>query len=79
MRQGEYGQHYLVVANGKGVIVKHTDKGPRSKKRVCDLSKAAIAVLEPRYKDKGLLKVKVYKLSPFGERIMTIASVKKKK
>jgi peptidoglycan lytic transglycosylase len=60
MRKGEFGTHYLVVAeNGRSVVVRLNDRGPYVRGRVIDLSKAAIRKLHPRH---GLLKVKVYEL-----------------
>jgi rare lipoprotein A len=43
MRQGEFGDYFLVVAeNGKSVVCKLNDRGPYVNGRVIDLSKAAI-------------------------------------
>ena len=60
MREGEFGAHYLVVgADGASVIVRLNDRGPYVKRRVIDLSEAAMRRLHPT---KGLARVKVYKL-----------------
>ena len=60
MRDGEFGDYYLVVAEGgKSVVCRLNDRGPYVKGRVVDLSKAAMRKLHPRA---GLVKVKVYHL-----------------
>lgn len=60
MRQGEFGDYYLVVAeNGRSVVCRLNDRGPYVKGRVIDLSKAAMRALHPRA---GLVRVKVYHL-----------------
>lgn len=60
MREGEFGDHFLVVAdNGKSVVCRLNDRGPYVKDRVIDLSKAAMRRLAGR---KGLVRVKVYHL-----------------
>lgn len=70
LRRTDYGKKYLVVANnGKNLVVRHNDYGPKSKKRICDLSKAAMRVLNPMYKEKGLLEIKLYEL-PFSYATM---------
>ena len=64
MRDGEFGTHYLVVAeNGNAVVVKLNDRGPYVDDRVVDLSEAAIRALHP---NAGLLKVTIYQLGPAG-------------
>ncbi|MCP4645613.1 MAG: hypothetical protein GY851_34530 [bacterium] len=60
MLDGEFGTHYLVVAeNGNAVVVRLNDRGPYIKGRVIDLTPAAIRKLHPT---DGLLKVKVFQL-----------------
>ena len=60
MRVGEFGGHYLVVAeNGNSVVCKLNDRGPFIKGRVIDLSRAAMRKLHPKA---GTLKVTVYKI-----------------
>lgn len=62
MRSGEFGTHYLVVAdNGRSVVCRLNDRGPYVKGRVIDLSEAAVRALHPTA---GRLRVKVYKLGP---------------
>ena len=64
MRTGEFGDHFLVVAeNGKSVVCRLNDRGPFVKGRVIDLSEAAMRKLSPRA---GLLKVTVY---PLGKEV----------
>ena len=64
MREGEFGHYYLVTAaNGRSVVVKLNDRGPYVRRRVIDLSKAAMRELHPTH---GLMWVKVYEL---GEKI----------
>jgi rare lipoprotein A len=61
MRRGELGSYVLVVAeNGKKVVCRLNDRGPQLKRRVIDLSEAAMRQLDPKA---GLLRVKVYKIS----------------
>ena len=60
MRDGEFGDYYLIVAeNGNSVVCRLNDRGPYIKGRVVDLSKAAMRELHP---SAGLLSVKVYRL-----------------
>ncbi len=60
MRDGEFGDHFLVVAdNGNSVVCRLNDRGPYVKGRVIDLSRTAMRKLAGR---KGLVKVKVYHL-----------------
>jgi rare lipoprotein A len=60
MREGEFGNYYLVVAaNGRSVVARLNDRGPYVKQRVIDLSKAAMRKLHP---SNGLMYVKVYEL-----------------
>ncbi|HPK00410.1 MAG TPA: septal ring lytic transglycosylase RlpA family protein, partial [Candidatus Hydrogenedentes bacterium] len=60
MREGEFGHYYLVVAaNGRSVVVRLNDRGPYARRRVIDLSKAAMRELHP---SQGLMWVKVYDL-----------------
>lgn len=60
MRNGQFGDYYLVVAeNGKSVVCRLNDRGPFVKNRVIDLSKSAMRQLHPKA---GLLSVKVYRL-----------------
>lgn len=60
--KGEFGDYYLVVAeSGKSVVCRLNDRGPYSKNRIIDLSKAAMRKLSAR---EGLLKVKVFHLGP---------------
>lgn len=62
MRDGTFGEYFLVVAdNGKSVVCRLNDRGPFVKGRVIDLSKAAMRKLHP---SKGLVRVKVY---PMGK------------
>lgn len=62
MRDGEFGDYYLIVAeNGNSVVCRLNDRGPFIKGRVVDLSKAAMRELHPTA---GLLHVKVYRLGP---------------
>jgi len=64
MREGEFGGHYLVVAeNGKSVVCKLNDRGPFIKGRVIDLSKAAMRKLHPYA---GTLDVTIYKIEWSG-------------
>lgn len=64
MRKGEFGTHYLVVAdNGNSVVCRLNDRGPYIKGRVIDLSEAAIRQLHPTA---GTLNVKVYPLGRKG-------------
>lgn len=64
MNTGEFGQHFLVVAeNGKSVVCRLNDRGPHVRNRVIDLSRAAMRKLDSRA---GTLRVKVY---PLGERV----------
>lgn len=57
---GKFGDFFLIVAsNGKSVVCRLNDRGPHAKKRVVDLSEAAMRKL---HHNAGLLKVKVYKL-----------------
>lgn len=61
MREGEFGDLFLVVAdNGKSVLCRLNDRGPFKKGRVIDLSKAAMRQLGATAQ--GTLKVKVYKV-----------------
>lgn len=63
MRDGEFGEYFLVVAdNGKSVVCRLNDRGPYVKGRVIDLSEAAMRKLHP---SKGLVHVRVY---PMGKR-----------
>jgi rare lipoprotein A len=60
MLDGDFGDHFLVVAeNGNSVVVRLNDRGPFHKSRVIDLSRAAMRELHPR---SGLVEVKVYPL-----------------
>lgn len=60
MRDGIFGDYYLVVAeNGRSVVCRLNDRGPYVRGRVIDLTKSAMRKLHPRA---GLLKVKVYHL-----------------
>lgn len=60
MREGQFGEYVLVVAeNGRSVVCRINDRGPFIKGRVIDLSKAAMQELDPTA---GLLRVKVYRL-----------------
>lgn len=60
MRDGVFGDYYLVVAeNGKSVVCRLNDRGPYVKGRVIDLSKAAMRKLHPKA---GLVRVKIYHL-----------------
>ena len=60
MRDGKFGDYYLVVAeNGRSVVCRLNDRGPYVKGRVIDLSQAAIRALHPHA---GLLRVKIYHL-----------------
>jgi rare lipoprotein A len=60
MREGEFGNYYLVVAeNRRSVVVKLNDRGPYVRRRVIDLSKAAMRRLHP---SNGLMRVKIYDL-----------------
>lgn len=60
MLQGEFGEYVLVVAeNGRSVVCRLNDRGPFTRGRVIDLSKAAMRELHPTA---GLLSVKVYRL-----------------
>lgn len=63
MRDGIFGDYYLVVADsGKSVVVKLNDRGPYAKSRVIDLSKAAMKRLNAI--NRGLVKVSIYHLGP---------------
>jgi rare lipoprotein A len=58
--KGEFGNYYLVVAeNGRSVVVRCNDRGPYVKRRVIDLSRAAMRKLSATA---GTLKVKIYHL-----------------
>lgn len=60
MLQGEFGEYVLVVAeNGRSVVCRLNDRGPFTRGRVIDLSKAAMRQL---HATAGLLSVKVYRL-----------------
>ncbi|MBI4556325.1 MAG: septal ring lytic transglycosylase RlpA family lipoprotein [Candidatus Hydrogenedentes bacterium] len=60
MRKGELGSYMLVVAeNGSSVVCRLNDRGPYVKKRIIDLSEAAMRRLDTRA---GTLKVRVYSL-----------------
>jgi rare lipoprotein A len=60
MREGEFGDYVLVVAdNGKSVVCRINDRGPFVKNRVIDLSKSAMRQLDAKA---GLIKVKVFSL-----------------
>ncbi len=60
MRDGKFGEHYLVVADdGSSVICKLNDRGPYIKGRVIDLSHAAMRKL---HATAGTLRVKVYRV-----------------
>lgn len=60
MLQGDFGDYFLVVAeNGHSVVCRLNDRGPFTKNRVIDLSKAAMRELHP---SAGLLNVKIYRL-----------------
>ena len=60
MRDGEFGDFYLVVAeNGNSVVCRLNDRGPYVKGRVIDLTKAAMRKLHP---EAGLVGVKIYHL-----------------
>lgn len=60
MLDGEFGEHFLVVAeNGNSVVCRLNDRGPFVKGRVIDLSESAMRKLCGR---SGLMKVKVYRL-----------------
>lgn len=61
MLEGEFGSHYLVVAeNGRSVVCKLNDRGPYIKGRVIDLSRAAMRKLHP---SAGTLAVRVFKIA----------------
>jgi rare lipoprotein A len=57
---GEFGDYFLIVAeNGNSVVCRLNDRGPFHKKRVIDLSEAAMRKVSPK---KDLAKVKIYHL-----------------
>lgn len=59
---GEFGDYYLFVAeNGRSVVCRLNDRGPYVKKRVADLSLAAIRQLDP---EADLVDVAIYHLGP---------------
>ncbi len=59
---GEFGDRVLVVAEtGRTVICRINDRGPFTRGRVVDLSKAAMMELDPALRH-GVLRVKVYLL-----------------
>ena len=61
MRNGEFGGYYLVVAeNGNAVVCRLNDRGPYRKRRVIDLSEAAMNKLGAT--TQGLIKVKIYRI-----------------
>lgn len=60
MLQGAFGEYVLVVAeNGRSVVCRLNDRGPFTRGRVIDLSRAAMRELHPTA---GLLTVKVFRL-----------------
>lgn len=60
MRDGVFGEYYLVVAeNGKSVVCKLNDRGPYAPGRVIDLSKSAMRALDI---NGDVITVKVYRL-----------------
>ncbi len=60
MLDGEFGEYMLVVAeNGRSVVCRLNDRGPFTRGRVIDLSRAAMRELHPTA---GLLSVRVYRL-----------------
>ena len=63
MLDGEFGDHFLVVAdNGNSVVVRLNDRGPYHRNRVIDLSKAAMRRLGAV--SDGVIDVSVFPLSP---------------
>jgi len=63
MLDGEFGDHFLVVAdNGRSVVVRLNDRGPYHRDRVIDLSKAAMRRLGAV--NDGVIEVSIYPLSP---------------
>lgn len=68
MHIGEFGDRFLIVAeNGKSVVCRLNDRGPYSKKRIVDLSEAAMRELDSGL-GKGVLRVKVYALGEDSPR-----------
>jgi rare lipoprotein A len=64
MLTGEFGDHFMVVAdNGNSVVVKLNDRGPYVDDRIIDLSEAAIRALHPTA---GLVNVTIYPLGKEG-------------
>lgn len=62
MRDGEFGSYYRVTAqNGLSVVCRLNDRGPFVKKRLIDLSEAAMHKLDPGCR-KGVIKVRVEKV-----------------
>lgn len=60
MRMGEFGDYFLVVAeDGRSVVCRLNDRGPYHKKRVIDLSEAAMRKISPK---RDLARVRVYHL-----------------
>jgi len=61
MREGEFGEYYLVTAeDGRAVVCRLNDRGPYVKDRVIDLSEAAMRRLGAT--EQGLLEVTVYRI-----------------
>jgi rare lipoprotein A len=63
MLEGEFGDHFLVVAeNGRSVVVRLNDRGPYHRDRVIDLSKAAMRRLGAV--NDGVIDVSIFPVSP---------------
>jgi rare lipoprotein A len=63
MLEGEFGDHFLVVAdNGRSVVVRLNDRGPFHRDRVIDLSKAAMRRLGAV--NDGVIDVSIFPVSP---------------